>query len=123
MDRDLVAYAMSLPPHVLLYRSRTKALLRAFLEHTMGGAVARRPKAGFTLPVHRWFAGPLRRQVDDTLASLKSRGLINPHSIDAVWNAFLRGQASREAVWQLLSIEYWFRNFLDADIRAESARR
>lgn len=113
LDHKLVEFTFSLSPEILLHRFQTKALLRSFLAKKLDKRISGRPKAGFTLPVERWFAGELRCQIEDTLTSLKKRGLFNPQTIENVWSSFLNRRTHRDRVWQLISIEYWFQNFID----------
>lgn len=114
MDHKLVEFTFSLSPAILLHQFQTKMLLRSLLENKLDERITSRPKAGFTLPVETWFAGELRPQVEDALTSLKKRGLFKPHAIESIWSNFLKDVSThREKIWQLISIEYWFENFID----------
>jgi asparagine synthetase B (glutamine-hydrolysing) len=66
-----------------------KALLRsAFREHLREDLLSR-PKMGFTLPITRWLAGPMRDFAESSVDALRSSGLFRREAIDAIWSRFL----------------------------------
>ena len=113
LDHKVVEFAMSIPHQVLLYNLRSKALIRSFLDGKIDKSVVNRKKIGFSLPVDTWFRRDIKVKVESALMSLKSRNLFNSKAIDKIWDSFLCKQISKEIIWQLLSIEYWFVNFID----------
>lgn len=74
-------------------RSGPKGLLKeayagwASLRHAP--PLPRGPKRGFTLPIGKWMAGPLRPWCESSLASLKGRGLLAEKGIECIWQEFL----------------------------------
>ena len=112
-DHRLVDHCLTLPPDVLFAGFRSKALLRRYLSGVADRAVVDRPKKGFSLPVDAWFRGPLKPAIEEALQALKRRPHFLPAGVDRIWGEFLAGRLGREAVWQLVSLEYWFQNFID----------
>lgn len=67
MDIRLAEYASSLPEQWRIKGRVTKRIVREALRPRLPGAVLRRPKNGFRMPVGAWFRGPLRAQFHDLL--------------------------------------------------------
>jgi len=74
LDRDLFAFAASLPLEYHFARGQGKALLRRCLPDWVPPEVRWRRKQGFTPPLDAWFRTSLREQMEDAIESL-SRGL------------------------------------------------
>ncbi len=72
LDEDLVGFGLTLP-HELKAAGRTsKRVLRAIAERWLPSEVARKPKAGFALPVDAWVDAPFKARLYDTLMSADS---------------------------------------------------
>ena len=115
LDHKFVEFTYSLSPDNLLHNLDTKSMLRNYLQRTLGDEIAYRPKAGFSLPVDRWFRGDLATEIHEVLNRFKKRGIIDPAHIDHLWQTFSTGGGDREDLWRLVSIEYWFSIFIDGD--------
>ncbi len=113
LDHKFVEYAVSLPPEVLFSGMQTKSPLRGYLAGQLGKDIAYRPKAGFTLPVDKWFRNELRIQVESLIVAFKDRGILKPESIENTWQGVLAGNVGREDIWRLISLELWHQNFID----------
>ena len=103
LDPDFFAYSFGLPPQAKLSRRRGgKALLKQGLESRLSDSVLYRPKQGFTVPLARWFRGPLRAEA---LALADSPALLTQGSIDvaavrAMAQAHVDGQRDHShALW------------------------
>lgn len=113
MDHQFVEFTMSLPPHVIFRNLESKALLRRFLATKLNRQVALRPKTGFTLPVDQWLRHELRPDIEGLLNGLACREIFRPEGIHKLWQGFLARKVPKKTIWSLVSIEYWFRNFID----------
>jgi asparagine synthase (glutamine-hydrolysing) len=92
LDRRVIDYVFGLPGRVRSPDGRSKKhLLRTAFADLLPGDLMSRRKTGFTLPVGRWMAGPLREFCEHGLAQLKQSGLAEPNGIDKCWNKFLAG--------------------------------
>ena len=67
LDRGVIELAHGLPIQTLVPGGRPKALLRQFGATLLPESIARRPKAGFALPIGNWLRGKLRDAVADRL--------------------------------------------------------
>jgi len=77
----------------------------------------RRRKAGFGVPIGRWFRGELRGYLEDVLLSPSAlgRGFFDPAAVRALVRSHGHGLRDRSAqLWALLMLELWCRRFLDA---------
>jgi asparagine synthase (glutamine-hydrolysing) len=90
LDQRLLDWVHHLPDAVRFPPRRpAKALLRAAAADLLDPKLLRRPKTGFTLPLARWMAGPLRPLCQDRIGVVRDSGLLNPAGTDAVWDTFL----------------------------------
>ena len=113
LDHKFLEFCFTISPEDLLYGMHTKSLLRKSLQSDLGTEVAYRPKAGFSLPVDRWFQGELTAQIGSILEDFKKRGIFESSFVDQLWSNFLSGKGDREDIWRLISLEYWFAIYID----------
>ncbi|MDB5296349.1 MAG: asnB 3 [Phycisphaerales bacterium] len=119
LDRDVVAFAASLPTAWRLrgFAGHKHVLKRAFAD-LLPPAVANRRKAGFAVPLPDWFRGPLRGLLRDTLldATARGRGYTNPAEVERLvveHEAGARNHAG--SLWTLLMLEMWHRTWATLD--------
>ncbi len=92
LDRRLLDYVFALRGDVRLPSGKAdKHLLRRSFASLLRPALTERRKTGFTLPIGRWIAGPMRELCESGLAHLKSLNLLRPEGVDGVWQSFLQG--------------------------------
>ena len=117
-DRAVVDFAFAIPPERKLRGTSEKWILKRATEDLLPATIVHRPKSGMRVPVQHWLQGPLRRMADDLLlgARAQSRGLFRPEPIRA-WMAGENSLWPRHGakLWLLLSLELWFRSFVDDD--------
>ncbi len=93
LDRRVIDYVYSLPGSVRLPSPRTsKYLLRRTFSDILRPEVTNRRKSGFTLPIGRWMAGPLRDMCEEAMNHLKTQGFLRPEGVDKIWNDFISGR-------------------------------
>jgi asparagine synthase (glutamine-hydrolysing) len=81
---------------------------------------------GFTVPLTRWFAGPLAGLLRDVLLSERAlaRGYFRPDSVHGIINEHLGGRVDHEQeLWLLLTLELWHRLFVDDDGTEDAIQR
>ena len=71
-----------------------KPLLRKAFSRLLRPSLLTQTKMGFTLPLRRWMAGPLREECERSLSRLKSFGILRGEGIDHIWGAFLSAPES-----------------------------
>ncbi len=112
LDRSLVEYAFSLPPHRLLRPGSTKIAFREAAGPLIPEAIRTRPKSGFSPPFKRWVGG---RQRDSALAILERGLLASDGVIDAsAVRSLVEAGAQRRynKMWLLLNLEAWYARWI-----------
>jgi asparagine synthase (glutamine-hydrolysing) len=125
LDHELVEFAATIPPHLLLRNGVRKDLFKRALRGILPDAIISRPKRGFAIPLGRWFRGPLAGFVNDLLLSRPSleRGIFEPREIQRLVERRDRNQEDLDLqLWTLISFELWCRLYLDEATRVGSSR-
>jgi asparagine synthase (glutamine-hydrolysing) len=110
LDHRLIELAFQVPPEIKFKHNQTKYLLRQAARGIVPDHVIdRKDKIGFPVPMNQWFQRELRGHVEDLLKSLGRRGFAVP-SLD---DSNLPGGEFNRAVWANVTLELWFRVFID----------
>jgi asparagine synthase (glutamine-hydrolysing) len=121
LDRRVAELVFRLPASVKLAGGQTKAVLRRAMQGVVPGPILDRPdKIGFPVPLDVWRRGPLLGFVRDCLLDGRStrRGLFRPGLLES---AIADDSPATRQMWGLLSLETWFRTFVDVDAPAIGA--
>jgi asparagine synthase (glutamine-hydrolysing) len=80
----------------------------------------RQRKRGFAMPFAEWLRGPLGDVLQHALdpATVRARGLLDPHAVRVVRDRFARRDAGWAEPWLLMMIELWCREVVDDATRA-----
>jgi asparagine synthase (glutamine-hydrolysing) len=117
LDHKLLEFAATVPTSLKLKDGRTKYLLRKALERKVPRTILERGKRGFEAPIGEWLRGALRPMADALLRDgrLRDRGIFNDGEVSRLWTEHQQGRADhRHRLWQLIMLELWFRQFIDA---------
>jgi asparagine synthase (glutamine-hydrolysing) len=117
LNHELVELSARMPPRLKLRGLRRKYILKRAAEQLLPREVVWRKKAGFGAPIRAWLRGPLRPLVEEMLSeeAVKRRGLFRPEEVRRVVESNLSGREDFNLqVLQLLTLEMWQREFLDA---------
>jgi asparagine synthase (glutamine-hydrolysing) len=94
-----------------------KYILRKLAERLgVPGEVLHRPKQGFALPLVHWMRNELKDLIEGVLLDPKTlqRGYFNPKAVQQILDEHFRGRRNQSsAIWRLLMLELWHRNFLE----------
>src|SRR5919112_2074953 len=126
INHELVELAARMPARWKLRGLKRKYILKRAAETMLPRQVVWRKKAGFGAPVRAWLRGPLRPLVAELLSeeTVRSRGLFRSEEVRRVVEANESGREDYALhVLQLLTLEMWQREFLDAahrDARANA---
>jgi asparagine synthase (glutamine-hydrolysing) len=113
LDHRVVELGVSLPESL----KRGKLALRRAFADDLPPPVAGRGKAGFGVPLARWFRGELRELATDVLAT--DRGWFERAAIDRLLSDHAAGRADNgHRLWTLVMIELWQRAHVDASVPA-----
>jgi asparagine synthase (glutamine-hydrolysing) len=117
LDWNLAQWAAdNIPPRLKIRGSETKCILRTAMAPVLPAAVLRQGKAGFGAPIGGWLRSDLREMVSDLLSaeSIQRRGLFDPTVVQQIIQEHYSMREDRAfAIWQLLTLELWFREFVD----------
>jgi asparagine synthase (glutamine-hydrolysing) len=118
LDHKLLEFAATIPSSLKLHNGQTKYLLRRLLQRRLPQSILERPKQGFSAPVGKWLAGPLRSLGNELLfdGRLAGRGIFKDAALRNVWDSHLTGRTDHsQRVWSLLMLELWFREYIDRE--------
>jgi asparagine synthase (glutamine-hydrolysing) len=110
LDRQLVEFALALPPRMKVRDGVGKWLLKRSVDGLVPTDIVNRPKQGFGTPVADWFRGDLGRRAQRTIrdSSLAERGLLDYARIDELWRAHRSGRANWGfQLWSLYNVSAW----------------
>jgi asparagine synthase (glutamine-hydrolysing) len=116
LDRRLVEFAFTLPPHLKIAGFDTKHILKRALRRVLPESIRQRRKHGFAVPLDPWFRGPLREQVQSVITDSRTRqrGMLRPEYLAALARDHWSGAHVRHAhLYQVLMLELWCRTYLD----------
>jgi asparagine synthase (glutamine-hydrolysing) len=117
LDHKLLEFAARVPIALKLKNGRSKYLLRRILERRVPRSITERGKCGFAAPIGEWLRGPLAAMTSDLLLDgrLRERGIFEPREIERIWNEHRTRRVEHpHRLWQLVMLELWFRQFIDA---------
>jgi asparagine synthase (glutamine-hydrolysing) len=123
MDHPLVEWLATLPPNLKIRGGEGKWLLKKSMEPHLPHDIMYRPKMGFSVPLVRWFRGPLRERVRSSLldGALGPTGLFERRAIEGLLDAHRSGRRDYSAsLWTLLMLEAFLR-VVHTDTPAPSA--
>ncbi|MGN1023264.1 MAG: asparagine synthase (glutamine-hydrolyzing) [Lachnospiraceae bacterium] len=110
LDRDVIAFAWSLPDDYLRDDTRGKLVLRDILYQYVPKELMDRPKKGFSIPIDQWLLEePLRSWAEDLLSPerIKRQGILDEAEVTALWQAFKGGAEWKPQVWYVLMFQQW----------------
>jgi asparagine synthase (glutamine-hydrolysing) len=116
LDRDLVTWATSLPPHWKQHGREGKWILKKAMEQYLPYDVIYRSKSGFGVPLRKWLKNELSDILFDTLSkkSIESRGVFSFDAVQKLINADRNGMVDATySIFSLICIELWCRLFVD----------
>ncbi len=108
MDHPLVEWMGRLPSSQKVRNDQGKILLKQTMRGKVPDEIIDRRKAGFAVPLAKWFRGPLRERIERLPASpeLLECGFFKGRGIDTLVSAHLQGHRDYSAtLWSLLMFE------------------
>jgi asparagine synthase (glutamine-hydrolysing) len=115
MDHPLVEWVATLPSELKLRGTNGKHLLKKALEPNLPTDVLYRPKMGFAVPLARWFRGPLRQRVRDSLlgGAMVESGMFNPQTMRNIVEQHESGQRDfSTTLWTMLMFDAFLRKMM-----------
>lgn len=121
VDVEVFRAAFSLPGTEKIAGRTQKVALRRAAQQWLPREVLDRPKASFGAPLRAWVTNDLGPLIDDVLLAgrLVTSGVLRPGPLRRMVSDQRSGRADRsKQLWQLLSMELWYRGALDAGVGA-----
>ena len=112
MDHQLVEWLATLPSSMKLRGGTSKYLLKKANEPYLPDDVLYRTKMGFAVPLARWFRGPLRQRVRDTLlgGTMLDCGMFNPVTMRQIVEQNEAGTRDfSTTIWTMLMFDAFLR--------------
>jgi len=124
LDHEVMELAAKLPASLKLRGRESKYLLKRAFADLMPPENARRGKMGFGVPVGEWFRTTLRDFLNDAVLSERSlgRGYFQPQAVRELIQEHQDRKTDRSLqLWNLLMLELWHREVVEAAPRVASA--
>jgi asparagine synthase (glutamine-hydrolysing) len=115
LDRDVTAFALSLPSDLRVRGLTTKWVLKKAAEKWVPHDVIYRRKRGLSVPIAGWINRGLRAEVDRLLdpIRLRRRGLVDEPRVTALLAEHRSGRANHaKALWAVVMLEYWLERWV-----------
>jgi asparagine synthase (glutamine-hydrolysing) len=125
LDDELLTLAGRLPPALKLRGLTRKYAFKRSLESVLPRDVIWRRKAGFGAPIRAWLVGDLRPMLHDLLGpdAVRARGIFDAAEVARLIRANESGHEDNALrLWALLTLELWYRTFVDGDSAAVRSR-
>jgi len=116
LDHRVVELALALPRNrkLKLRRGQTKLILKQAFADLLPPAIQTRSKMGFSVPLDRWFRGPLAGELREMLLDpgCKIHQLFRLDAITRLIDEHTSGQSDHAyRLWSLLMLELWFKRW------------
>ena len=121
MDHPLVEWLATLPTSLKMRSGEGKFLLKKAMEPYLPNDIMYRPKMGFAVPLARWFRGPLRQRVRDSLlkGQIAESGWFNHKTIAQIVDQHESGVRDHSTpLWTLLMYDAFLRNVMNGTAEA-----
>jgi asparagine synthase (glutamine-hydrolysing) len=108
LDHKFVEWISGLPVNYKLRGQEGKYILKKALEPHLSQEVLYRDKMGFGVPLGKWFRGPLRQRLRDSLldGALAQTGLFNQNYLEKLVNDHQSGMREYSApLWSLMMFQ------------------
>jgi asparagine synthase (glutamine-hydrolysing) len=115
LDHEVVTLGLALPDSLKTSGREGKVALRRAFAGDLPPEVAARGKAGFGVPLGRWFREDLREVADDLLTT--NRGWFRQETVQRLLSDHRSGRADHgHRLWCLLMLELWVREHVEAPV-------
>ena len=108
LDHQFVEWISGLPASEKLRGQEGKYIFKKALEPHLPQDVLYRPKMGFGVPLGKWFRGPLKQRLRESLldGGLAQTGLFNQHFLETLVNDHQSGRREYSApLWSLMMFQ------------------
>ncbi len=121
LDHRIAEFAATLPEGFKIRRGSLKHILRELMHDKLPHSILTRKKEGFDIPAQRWFRGPLKELMEETLSPerVRATGLFSAEAIERVKRDHVARRANNGyQLWGLLTLFLWMKRW---NVQTESA--
>jgi asparagine synthase (glutamine-hydrolysing) len=118
IDKLVVTKAMQMPGNLKIKNGTSKYILKKAAKNFLPKKVIYRPKASFGAPIRSWISNDLKGMVDELLSeeNINRRGFLNYSVVKRMIDNDRNGiDDYAYQIYQLLTLELWFREYIDND--------
>jgi asparagine synthase (glutamine-hydrolysing) len=115
LDVTVVEWGLSLPDRYKIQGFQTKRVLKDIARSLVPAELVDRPKMGFAIPRATWLRNDMQEMMMDLLTdqTAMNRGWFKSSEVTKLINAHLNGQDNDKALWPMIMLELWARNWHD----------
>jgi asparagine synthase (glutamine-hydrolysing) len=115
LDVTVVEWGLSLPDRYKIKGFETKRVLKEIARSLVPAELVDRPKMGFAIPRATWLRNDMKEMMMDLLTdqTAMNRGWFKSSEVTKLITAHLNGQDKDKALWPMIMLELWARNWLD----------
>ncbi len=113
LDHEFVEWVSGIPSDIKLKGQEGKYVLKSALEPYLSNDILYRKKMGFSIPVAKWFRGPLKEKLRATIINggLAETGLFNQDYLTKLFDQHQSGQRDHSAaLWACLMFDLSLKN-------------
>ena len=113
IDHRIVELIASMPASMKFKGAEMKYILKKCVDNLLPNTILeRKDKMGFPVPLHIWAKGSAQQFLKDVLLSkqCRERGIFDTKAVE---NHICNERAFGRTLWGMLSLELWFRTFID----------
>ena len=123
-DNEIVDFSLRTTADNKLHAGEMKAIVRNAMRKELPSILYHQPKRGFPTPFALWFRGPLKQFAYDILTGerIGRRGIFNVAYLKKMLDDFcshkgegLYDYAVANRIYSLITVELWFRTFIDGE--------
>jgi asparagine synthase (glutamine-hydrolysing) len=125
LDRALVEYCIGLPDNQKIDNGVTKVVLRKAMRGVLPDAtIDRRDKQGYPTPANDWLRSYGVEYAGDVIGSrrFRERGVFDAEVAAKAFTRWRSGTGSLAGLWNWLSTEAWFRQYIDTPVERLAPR-
>ena len=114
LDHRIVEFAATLPESLKIRGFRHKHLLKELMRDKLPASILNRRKAGFDIPTHDWFRGPLRGLLLETLSpeALAATGIFDARAVGSLISDHMERRTNAGyQLWGLLTLFLWMKRW------------
>lgn len=117
LDKDLVTFARSLPPHYKIDKNRRKTVLQDAFEHILPKELHHRSKKGFEVPMLSWMKNELNTSINEAVFDetfLKEQGLFNLSRVMSLKEKLFSQNPGdvHSTLWTIYVFQKWYKKWM-----------